>query len=410
MRWVDLVKVEARIAPLKAARPGDGRGSQSARVSVTETGGQLSRSSTGGVARLVAGGVWTIATADRLEPSIDEAVNTLRGTVEIDLGSIVQIDTAGAWLITRLERELSARGVSVSLVSASENARRLLEALAPAERDVPPPPETIGVVQELLEAVGRTMVRSWEDLKSGLGILGGVVRGLSIGLRHPRRMRFTSIIFHMEQTGLRAVPIIALMSFLIGAIIAQQSAYQLAYFGADIFVVDLVGILVLRELGVLLTAIMVAGRSGSAFTAEIGSMKMREEIDALSVIGLDPLHVLILPRLIALILVLPLLTFIADVCALAGGGMMSWAYLGLPPDTFITRLRDAVALNTLFVGLIKAPFMALIIGIVAAAEGLRVAGSAESLGTHTTSSVVKSIFMVIVVDGIFAMYFAAVRY
>jgi phospholipid/cholesterol/gamma-HCH transport system permease protein len=254
------------------------------------------------------------------------------------------------------------------------------------------------------------MYGSASDLEAGLNILGGVARGFVRAFAHPARFRITSVVYHVDKTGLRAVPIISLMSLLIGAIIAQQSAFQLRTFGADVYVVDLVGVLVLRELGVLLTAIMIAGRSGSAFTAEIGSMKMREEIDALSVIGLDATEVLIMPRILALIVALPLLTFISDVMALVGGGLVAWGYVGLPPSAFIMRLRDAVALNTLFVGLIKAPFMALIIGIIAATEGFRVRGSAESLGARTTSSVVKAIFMVIVVDGLFAMYFSAVSY
>jgi phospholipid/cholesterol/gamma-HCH transport system permease protein len=218
------------------------------------------------------------------------------------------------------------------------------------------------------------------------------------------------VVFHLDRTGLQAVPIIFLMSFLIGGIIAQQSVFQLRYFGADVYVVDLVGILVLRELGVLLAAIMLAGRSGSAYTAEIGSMKMREEIDALQVIGLDPNEVLIMPRLLALVVALPLLTVIADMAALIGGAIVSFIYASISIESFILRLRDAVGLNTLLVGLIKAPFMGLIVGLIAAAEGLKVEGSAESLGRRTTASVVKAIFTVIVADGFFAMFFAAIDY
>ena len=192
------------------------------------------------------------------------------------------------------------------------------------------------------------------------------------------------------------MPIIVLISFLVGCIVAQQGIFQLQKFGATAFVVDLVGILVLRELGVLLTSIMVAGRSGSAFTAEIGSMKMREEIDALRVMGLDPMEVLIMPRILALVIGLPLLTFISAIAALFGGGITAWIYGDISPDVFLSRLRAAIGINTFLVGLIKAPFMALIIGIIASIEGLAVEGSAESLGRHVTSSVVKAIFMVIV--------------
>ena len=376
----------------------------------TAIAAQLDFSDADGQARLRAVGSWTVRTVGKLEPSIDQAISNISGATVIDLSGIENIDTAGAWLLTRLQRGLHEKQSDVSIEGASDNAQRLLDALSPAEREVPAPPQQIGVAQELVEAVGRTMYLSWQDFLAGLNILGGVTRGLIKAVPNPARLRITSIVYHVDRTGLRAVPIITLMSLLIGAIIAQQSAFQLRAFGAEIFAVDLVGILVLREIGVLLTAIMIAGRSGSAITAEIGSMKMREEIDALVVIGVDPVEVLIMPRLVALIIALPMLVFLADMSALVGAGLVSWVYIGIPPEAFIDRVRDAVALNTLFVGLIKAPFMALIIGIIAASEGLSVRGSASSLGQHTTASVVKSIFMVIVVDGLFALYFAAVSY
>jgi phospholipid/cholesterol/gamma-HCH transport system permease protein len=201
-----------------------------------------------------------------------------------------------------------------------------------------------------------------------------------------------------------------LMSFLIGAIIAQQGAFQLRYFGAEIFVVDLVGILQLREIGVLLTAIMIAGRSGSAITAEIGSMKMREEIDALKVIGLNPIGVLVFPRLVALTVVLPLLTIVANFSALYGASVVAWTYSGITFDVFTTRLHDAIDYSTVASGMIKAPFMALIIGIVSAVEGMKVGGSAESLGRHVTAAVVKAIFVVILVDALFAIFYSAIDF
>ena len=207
-----------------------------------------------------------------------------------------------------------------------------------------------------------------------------------------------------------AIPVILLMSSIVGGIVAQQGAFQLRYFGAEIFTVDLVGILVLRELGVLMTAIMIAGRSGSAITAEIGSMKMREEIDALTVIGLNPIGVLVFPRLVALVIALPCLTIIANFAAIGGAMLVADYYSGVSFEAFIDRLRSAIDLSTIFAGLIKAPFMALIIGVIAASEGMKVEGSAESLGRRVTSSVVKSIFVVIVVDGLFAMFYAAINF
>ena len=209
---------------------------------------------------------------------------------------------------------------------------------------------------------------------------------------------------------LRAVPVIAVMSFLIGAIIAQQGAFQLKAFGEELLTVNLVGILLLREIGVLLTAIMVAGRTGSAITAELGSMKMREEIDALRVIGLNPVGVLIFPRIVALVIAMPILTLLADIMGLAGGAAVSWFYIGIPIQQFIEALRGAIDLSTLFSGLIKAPFMAMVIALISAVEGMKVSGSAESLGRHTTIAVVRSIFAVIVMDGIFAIFYAAIGY
>jgi len=208
--------------------------------------------------------------------------------------------------------------------------------------------------------------------------------------------------------GVKAVPIIVLMSFLIGGIIAQQGAFQLRRFGGEVYAVNLAGILVLREIGVLLTAIMIAGRSGSAITAEIGSMKMREEVDALHVIGLNPISVLIFPRLVALTIALPLLTFVSNLAALLGAMLTLRLYSGISFANFLQGLQQSIDLFTIFAGLIKAPFMAIIIGLVASAEGLKVGGSAESLGLHVTAAVVKSIFLVILLDGIFAIFYASI--
>jgi phospholipid/cholesterol/gamma-HCH transport system permease protein len=228
-------------------------------------------------------------------------------------------------------------------------------------------------------------------------------------LTNPRRFRMPALVHQIEQIAYRGAPIIALISFLVGCIVAQQGIFQLNRFGAALFVVELVGILALRELGVLLTSIMVAGRSGSAFTAEIGSMKMREEIDALRVMGLDPVEVLIVPRILALIIGLPILTFIAMMAALFGGALVAWIYGDVSLDVFLERLGTVDITKHFIIGLVKAPFMALIIGLIASLEGLKVQGSAESLGRQVTSSVVKAIFMVIVLDGLFAMFFAAMR-
>ena len=238
-----------------------------------------------------------------------------------------------------------------------------------------------------------------------LGALGTAVARV---VMRPQTFRLTSAVHHLDRVGWQAVPIILLITFLIGCIISQQGIFHFRKFGADVYVVDMVGILVLREIGVLIVAIMVAGRSGSSYTAELGSMKMREEIDALRTMGLDPVDVLVLPRVIALLVALPMLTFLGSMAALYGGGLVAWLYGGMSPDIFISRLKEAISLTHFKVGMIKAPFMALVIGIVACSEGMRVKGSAESLGVQTTTSVVKSIFFVIVLDGLFAMFFAAI--
>ena len=272
-----------------------------------------------------------------------------------------------------------------------------------------PPPLQIPR-SSLLADIGETVLNIGKDAKQLQVMLGAVILQFGRSIFKPSLFRPIAVIRQMELTGLRAVPIIVLMSFLIGGIVAQQGAFQLRYFGAEIFAVDLVGILTLRELSTLLTAIMVAGRSGSAITAELGSMEMREEIDALRVIGLEPVNVLVVPRILALILTLPLLTFISGMTALVGGMLTLWVYSGIPPEMFLMRVRDGVDMQIFSSGLIKAPFMALIIGLIACTEGLSVRGSAESLSLHTTASVVKAIFMVIVVDGIFAIFFAAIDF
>ena len=372
--------------------------------------GTLNRTVADGVTRLTARGAWVIDTADALDTVADGATRNVSGPVVIDLSDVTHIDTAGAWLITRIAASFAANGTPVEMTGMSDNARRLIAAVESVQHAPVEEPRQRFILVQLLETLGRSTVNARNDIMQALNILGGVVRGIFRAILRPSRFRFTSIVFHLDRSGLQAVPIIALISLLIGGIVAQQGVFQLSFFGAEDFVVDLVGILVLRELGVLLTAIMLAGRSGSAYTAEIGSMKMREELDALQVIGLDPLETLIMPRILALVIALPLLTFISDIFGLAGGALVSFIYGDMTFQRFILLLRDAVDMSTLMVGLIKAPFMGLIVGLIAANEGLNVEGSSESLGRRTTSSVVKAIFMVIVADGLFAIFFAAIDY
>ncbi|WP_425515166.1 MlaE family lipid ABC transporter permease subunit [Microvirga terricola] len=355
-------------------------------------------------------GHWTAEYAALVESlAVEIEAEAGQHHVIVDLRQVERLDTLGAWVLDRTRHELGAHGASADFANASPEQQILLDEVAYRGFHAPEKVKSSKIVDFLVD-VGKVVTGAGRDLIDGVAFLGELVSALLRVTIRLRRFRGTAVVNQLEQIAYRGVPIIVLISFLVGCIIAQQGIFQLQRFGATPFVVDLTGILILRELGVLLTSIMVAGRSGSAFTAEIGSMKMREEIDALRVMGLDPMEVLIIPRILALVIGLPLLTFIAAIAALSGGGITSWFYGDISPDVFLSRLRAAVGMNTFMVGMIKAPFMALVIGIIATIEGLAVAGSAESLGRHVTSSVVKAIFMVIVLDGLFAMFFAAIRY
>ncbi|MBN9004641.1 MAG: ABC transporter permease [Rhizobiales bacterium] len=358
---------------------------------------------------LCAAGPWTAGFAPVLERIVADA-ETLTGSrpnIFIDVSQISKLDTFGAWLIERLRRGLTHGNVEAKIAGLSANYASLVDEV----RRVPAAEPTAArqnALITLLEDIGRNVVGFGTTLTDLIGMLGAVLAASGRVLRHPRSFRLTSTVHHLEQVCWRAVPIIVLITFLIGCIISQQGIFHFRKFGADIFVVDMLGVLVLREIGVLLVAIMVAGRSGSAYTAELGSMKMREEIDALRTMGFDPVEVLILPRMLALVIALPILAFLGAMAALYGGGLVAWLYGGVQPEAFLIRLRDAISIDHFVVGMIKAPVMAAVIGIVACVEGLAVQGSAESLGQRTTSSVVKGIFFVIVMDGVFAIFFATI--
>ncbi len=374
-------------------------------------GPEFSSQRLGDVVTLNLGGRWTVDASAAIEARADALLVESDGArrVVLDLGQVARLDTAGAWLIDRARQTLDAKGVDARLESVRPEYEILLREARYRALAVPRPPSGSYLIA-LLADVGESVISAGADLYKGVGFLGEVVAAIGKSLLSPSRFRGTSLVVHMENIALRGVPIIALINFLAGAIIAQQGIFQLRRFGATIFVVNLIGILILRELGVLLTAIMTAGRSGSAITAELGSMKLREEIDALTVMGLRPVDILIVPRILALVISLPLLTFVADMAGIFGGLLASWAYDGITPARFLTTLQSAIGLHTFLSGLIKAPFMALVIGLISCVEGLAVAGSAESLGRQVTASVVKSIFMVVVVDGLFAMFFAGIGY
>jgi phospholipid/cholesterol/gamma-HCH transport system permease protein len=359
---------------------------------------------------LTAAGAWTAVHANDLEPLVEAQARSSQPvrSVEIDVAGIQNLDTFGAWLVERLARAWSARGIEARIVGLSENYRGLVQEVHTVNLKPVPPPVRENRIFEGLATIGRTLASMGRVGLSILQMLGAVTVAAGRAVAHPRRFRLTSLVAQIDRVGWHGVPIILLITFLIGAILAQQGIFHFRKFGADIFVVDMIGILVLREVGVLIVCVMVAGRSGSSYTAELGSMKMREEIDALRTMGFDPVQVLILPRVLALVISVPILTFLGSMAALYGGGLVCWLYGGINPDVFLSRLREAISLQTFEVGMIKAPIMALVIGIIAAVEGMDVKGSAESLGAHTTSSVVISIFLVIVLDGLFAVFFASI--
>ncbi len=361
--------------------------------------------------QLAASGSWTAGHASQLESLLARVAQEApqARSVSIDMRGVREFDTFGAWLLERLTREWRARAREMRIVGLPEHDRGLLEEMH--QVNLAPPPAAVPAKDRLLavlDAIWRNLMEMGYDLIVLANMFGALATAAARVARRPRTFRFTSAVHQFDRVGWQAVPIILLITFLIGGIIAQQGIFHFRKFGAELYVVDMVGILVLREIGVLIVAIMVAGRSGSSYTAEIGSMMMREEIDALRTMGHDPVEVLILPRVLVLICALTALSFLGSMAALYGGGLVAWLYGGMSPDIFVARLKDAISLTHFKVGIIKAPFMGLVIGIVACAEGLRVQGSAESLGLRTTASVVKSIFLVIVLDGFFAIFFASI--
>ena len=357
-----------------------------------------------------AAGAWTVEHAQALEPLVEAASGGGKKVtrVAIGMGRIERQETFGAWLLEGLVRAWRSDGLEASVGGVAEHYRGLINEVKNVNREPPQRPHGRGRIAMVLENIGRAVGSTARDFTAIVHMLGETAVALVRVFARPTTFRFTSVVHHLDRVGLQAVPIILLITFLLGCIIAQQGIFHFRRFGAELYVVDMIGILVLREIGVIMVSIMIAGRSGSSYTAELGSMKMREEIDALRTMGFAPVDVLVLPRILALVLALPILTFLGSMAALYGGGLVCWLYGGISPEIFVSRLKDAISLDHFAVGMIKAPFMALMVGLVACTEGLQVKGSAESLGLHTTASVVKSVFLVIVMDGVFAMFFAAI--
>ncbi|MDA7947552.1 MAG: ABC transporter permease [Hyphomicrobiaceae bacterium] len=361
---------------------------------------------------LVATGSWTVREATALDSGLQRLSVPIPPTPDftgqVDISGIDQLDTAGAWLLQRTVRLWEERGLETHFVGATESFEILLDEVRARGDERSSETGSGGFFANLVRDWSKAMTSVTSDAVLITSFLGHLIVTLGRMIAQPWRFRPNSFIHHIDHAGFRAVPIIALICLLIGAVVMQQGVVQLQRFGAETFAVNMVGILSLREVGILLTAIMVAGRSGSAFTAEIGSMKMREEIDAMRTLGIDPMETLVAPRVLALIVALPLLTFVGNMMCLIGGGIMAKLMLGLDSATYIDALHGTVDMRHFMAGMIKAPFAALIIGLVGCLEGLKVSGSAESLGFHVTSAVVKAIFLVIVFDALFAMFLSAI--
>jgi len=360
--------------------------------------------------RLLARGDWVIANLDLVDDDLRALTGLTGQELRVDFTHVTRLDTAGAFVLHRTLRDAENIRASSGYENASNAYQILLNEVAANDHPCEEEPLPRNSLLMVLDRVGETVEHSYLQASSILNLCGQVVVNLGQTIKKPSRLRVTSLFHHMEQSGLDAVPIVSLLTFLIGAVVAYLGASILRTFGAEIFTVELVGFAVLRELSVLLTAIIVAGRSGSAFTAQIGSMKVNEEIDAMRTLGLDPVEVLVVPRILAFVIMVPILTFIADVMGLFGGILIAWVQLDISPGMFLIRLSEFIHINNFWAGMIKAPFFAFIIALVGCHEGLKVAGSAESVGQRTTLSVVQSIFMVILLNAVFAMFYIEVDF
>ena len=369
--------------------------------------GNAQLDTTSNPARLHISGQWTLAHYAQLKKLTDQLAGQYDDHTQVDLDEVSRLDTAGASLLVELlgAERLSQLASTTSKLPAADQA--LLQTVYSSMRDFCVPDKVaernIGI--QLLSRIGSAVYKLWQDTLQLLGFIGLILQTLARNVLRPKQWRITPVVAHIEQIGLNAAPIVVLLTFMVGAVVAFLGATVLANFGAGIFTVDLVAFSFLREFGVLLTAILLAGRTASAFTAQIGSMKANEEIDAIRTLGLDPMDLLVLPRVLALLIALPLLTFLAMMAGILGGAVVCIVSLGISPDMFISLLHSDIGVQHFLVGMVKAPFFAFLIAAVGCLEGFKVSGSAESVGAHTTSSVVQSIFIVIVLDAVAALFF-----
>jgi phospholipid/cholesterol/gamma-HCH transport system permease protein len=353
-----------------------------------------------GKTTLVLEGAWTVANAGALEQEVLTLAPRLQKTsVEVQAEKIAELDTSGAFFLKKILPE--KKGARLN-----ETQRELLDFL-PDASDYASPKETgASRVRALFVRVGSATVASREFLWDIFVFVGRIAACFAANFLHPRHFRLPAVVRHVQDTGLKALPIIGLLAVLISMVLVYQGANQLQRFGAAIFTIDLTVISLLREMGVLVTAIMMAGRSGSAYAAEIGVMTLREEVNALRTMGLNPIEILVLPRVIALMITLPLLTFLADLIGILGAGVMSLSLLDVSFKQYLDRVQDIATFNTFFVGMIKAPVFAFAIAVIGCYQGLHVTGSAESIGRRTTLAVVQAIFVVIMADALFSVVFS----
>ncbi|WP_232495893.1 ABC transporter permease [Novosphingobium kaempferiae] len=336
--------------------------------------------------------------------NLDAKLHKLSGNfTRVDMSGVTDIDTTGAWLVTYYANR---RGLEIT--GESEQARRLFAAIGNMhEHECEPEPKLPFITRQIAE-LGDLMANWGHGIIKVLSFFGELVTALGAVLRRPSKLRGTALIFHMQYVGINSLWIIGLMSFLIGIVIAQQGAVQLAQFGAEFYTINLTGRLSMRELGILMTSIMVAGRSGSAFAAQIGTMKLTEEVDAMRTIGVSPVQALVVPRVLASMLMMPLLGFYSSVLAIIGGAVIGDLALDIPFWTFLQRTQEVVPITDVWIGLIKAPVFALIVALAGCYQGMQVTANAEEVGARTTQAVVTAIFTVIVLDAFFAIFFTKI--
>jgi phospholipid/cholesterol/gamma-HCH transport system permease protein len=376
---------------------------------MTEADGWFKAAREGDRFVFAAGGRWTIPSLPALDAPLHALSPGAVREVVMDLAGVERLDTAGAVVLHRTSKQLAKDGIQVRLAGVRPEHENLLAQAEHADHAEKPQVHRANAFLRFVAEVGEDVIDVAHQAASLLSFYGLLCITTARSIRHPGRIRIISILSHMQRTGFDAMPIVGMLSFLIGVVITFQGADQLRKFGAEVFVVNLLGISILREMAILVTSIVVAGRSGSAFTAEIGTMKVNEEVDAMVTIGLDPMEVLVLPRVYALMMTLPLLAFYADIMGLIGGCVMSMATLDISLVQFLKQLQSAVSVTQLWIGIVKAPVFAFVIAMVGCYEGLNVARSAESVGRLTTRSVVKSIFLVIVLDAAFSILFSVLH-